>query len=302
MLKQFTVSQGDELLPDVNIYWDNENKILFDCGPDRLQSFLVFLRMFRNAGNELDDIKYIVLTHHHIDHIGGLKFFPESIPVIYNENILNFQGIQWNTIKNNERLIDRFIIKDEYKVQILNRMLMEYDDSYSVKKRRGFPIKASTETSSFGEWTFIPVEGHSSSDLICYRRKNAEIVSGDIILHNVFFNNIIEMDKTQNKLVSFRKMSIGEMKKLVDLQRIEIFIGHGKPFELDGLKINIKNTIRRRKRTEKKVNNIFETDRLKPVAQTAEEIFKTFISYDYFLPFSEVLNIYLDNNYDSFDD
>jgi len=41
---------------------------------------------------------------------------------------------------------------------------------------------------------------------------------------------------------------------------------------------------------------------LKPVAQTAEEIFKTFISYDYFLPFSEVLNIYLDNNYDSFDD
>ena len=41
----------------------------------------------KEKGISPDEIKYIIISHLHPDHIGGLKFFPKFLPN-FNQNLL----------------------------------------------------------------------------------------------------------------------------------------------------------------------------------------------------------------------
>lgn len=294
-IKQYSLPQNDTSLPDVNVFWDDQSKIIFDCGPANILSFLKFVDEFNNDGFQLSDIRRIVITHHHIDHIGGLRFFPKNIPVIIQKNSIDFQNIQTYQVIDTKKILKNFDSSNLFNKNINNiafRILMEYDDSKSLENRQvSFIHKQEIE---FEGWTLIPSRGHSSSDLICYNRQQNVAITGDIILPNIFFNSIIEFDLEKQRPVGLRGEFMTELNTILGLSPEIVFIGHGHSLNLDEVKRNILNTTKRMKRTEKKV--LKSVNENLNVTETVELIFRNFIPYEYFLPFSEVLNIYLEND------
>ncbi|QYU56735.1 MBL fold metallo-hydrolase [Weissella confusa] len=285
-LKQYVLSQNSEELPPVNVTWDSKSGFLFDCGPANIQSFMDFKTQFNEDGFTIMDIQAIILTHHHIDHIGGLRYFPTSIPVFVQKNAQNFQGLVYKDILEIEKLIQIFESDGTYKKQIAYRMMMEYDESESLSVH---PTVYIEDELQLGDWNLIASQGHSSSDLICYNSVENHVISGDIVLPNIFFNTIIEFDPQENGFKTMRSAFKQELMTLYHISPETIYVGHGQTLNYENLVTNISNTEKRMKRTEKKVNkqlseNMNTSDLIKTV-------FKTFIRYEYFLPFSEVMSV-----------
>lgn len=299
MIKTYTLPQGNATSPDVNMHWDTECKILFDCGPDEIESFLMFKNLFEMDGNSIRTIKAIVITHHHIDHLGGLKYFPKSIPVILNKNVLRFQNVNWNLIQSSERVIGNLIDTEDIKNKVLRRIVNEYDASNSLYDRKIITADpTSQEKVTVGPWTFVSTMGHSSSDLIAYNTLTGIAITGDIILPKIFFNAIIELDNDLQNLTSFRNEFYDEMDYILELNPKLLYIGHGEHLDYERLKSSVNNTIKRMHRTERKITKAISDSESINLTEMIEKIFKTFIPYDYFLPFSEVTSIYLDNKHD----
>lgn len=299
MIKTYTLPQGNATSPDVNMYWDTECKILFDCGPDEIESFLMFKNLFEMDGNSIRTIKAIVITHHHIDHLGGLKYFPKSIPVILNKNVLRFQNVNWNLIQSSERVIGNLIDTEDIKNKVLRRIVNEYDASNSLYDRKIITADpTSQEKVTVGPWTFVSTMGHSSSDLIAYNTLTKIAITGDIILPKIFFNAIIELDNDLQNLTSFRNEFYDEMDYILEVNPKLLYIGHGEPLDYRRLTSSVNNTIKRMHRTERKITKAISDSKNINLTEMIEKIFKTFIPYDYFLPFSEVTSIYLDNKHD----
>lgn len=61
-----------------------DDSILFDLGPTRL-----YQQNARDLGVDLSMVNRVVISHGHIDHIGGLKYIPESLNTYIHAEALN---------------------------------------------------------------------------------------------------------------------------------------------------------------------------------------------------------------------
>ena len=80
MVKIIVLLENTKDSPDLkcrhglSLYAETEaHKILFDMGPDEL-----FLKNAGALGVDIADVDIAVISHGHIDHCGGLKYFLEK--------------------------------------------------------------------------------------------------------------------------------------------------------------------------------------------------------------------------------
>lgn len=74
LLENTTESSKLKCKHGLSLYAETENhKILFDMGPDAL-----FLKNAEAIGVNIADIDVAVISHGHVDHCGGLKYFLEK--------------------------------------------------------------------------------------------------------------------------------------------------------------------------------------------------------------------------------
>lgn len=281
---KYELNQPDSTLPKVNIYYVPGINTLIDCGPNDLKAFLDFKTKFENNGFQISDIKRIILTHHHIDHIGMLVFFPRNIEVIVNSNAMNFQGSE--TFTKIIRFVDKnYHLDDDHKKDIIYRLLSEYDCAESLKAR---PVKLINHETMIDQFLLIPTMGHSSSDLLIFDTFNDILFSGDVLLPGVYFNVILEFKDTG--WCTLRQEYSKELLKLRLLNCDFLYPGHGEIFEKSKLNKLIENNTKRMNRTNKKVLR----NKGKDITIMINESFKNFLQYSYFLPFSETIGILRD--------
>jgi glyoxylase-like metal-dependent hydrolase (beta-lactamase superfamily II) len=189
---------------DSNIYLVN-NETLIDTGTGF--NFVRLMDIFRRLGKSFDDIKRIVNTHAHFDHIGGNGFFSNAKIFIHERDA--------NVLENGD-------------------MEMSNAKFFNGKLRPLKVEKRLRENDVIEGLKVLHTPGHTPGSICLYDSKEKVLFSGDTI----FSDGVGRTDLPGGNEKDLEK----SIEKLTSIQIEKILCGHGGPVLKDGNKI-IKNIV-----------------------------------------------------------
>lgn len=271
-----------EGIKDVNSYFIKEEKLLIDAGPGYELAYEKLLSSLESINLGINDIEYVILTHHHTDHMGMIKYFPKSIKIISDKLVGYYDSKKYNkTVKS---FSDSLPLPSKF-VSEIQEMLMLESTSIDWKGR---PL---IDYSQFSKKNFkISVsKGHSSKDAII-QYKNKYLFSGDIIIPKIFFNCLIDFaDNSSTPCSEIRNNYENELNIVKSIDFLYLLPGHSRPIDKDETLRHIDITFSRMKRTETKVKKAIEEK--VTFFDLINITFGDFLKYNKFLPFAEVYTI-----------
>lgn len=143
-----------------NIYLVN-NELLIDSGTGFHQKELV--HALTSAGAVIEDIKRIVLTHGHFDHIGGIHLFRNAKIGAHKDDATAIESVD-----SNESMAHMFAAKREPK-----KLDFCLDDGDTIK-------------SGDMKLKVIHAPGHTKGSICLYDEKNKILFSGDTVFADGF--------------------------------------------------------------------------------------------------------------------
>lgn len=270
----------------VNAYYLNDINVLVDTGTDEIESWQTLCNDLENIGRDINDVDTILITHHHIDHVGGLKYLKHK-KVYAPKGVKYYSSTEY--VSDISTILDKMLLSSKFYLDIETHLRNEIMKDYKINY---------IDQLLFPEIKIISLQGHSSEDYI-YIYKDKFIFSGDIVLSKIFFNCIFDLNpKTRNIFHDQRKLYRNELTVIENLCKDDkIFcLGHSRNEEKGisskkVLKIISQNK-RRMRRTEKKIKNfIDEKNNISTIEFIVDNIFENFIKYSLFLPFGEVSSV-----------
>ena len=113
------VSSGDDCC--VYLIESNDELCIIDTGAGKSAGMI--LDQIKKAGFDLEQVRFIVITHGHIDHIGGLKKFKEALKAQVIAHELDLPAIEearpeltaqaWYGVKYEGVKVDQILTRDE---------------------------------------------------------------------------------------------------------------------------------------------------------------------------------------------
>lgn len=166
------------------LIWDNREAVLIDAGiPFRLP---VFKEAIAQAGIPSDKLKKIILTHHDLDHTGGLtellNAFPHKIDVLATEEEKPYIQGELPHLKITPAFLDRFRaglpaeLPSERRDAILR--VLEYPPAAKVDHI----VTGGDELPLFGGIKVIPTPGHSPGHISLYLKQHKLLLAGDAMM------------------------------------------------------------------------------------------------------------------------
>ena len=165
----------DEFIPDSHVYVigksDSRDLTLVDAGLMSKGGYKV--GEIVSEGIPLEDIKRIILTHTHLDHIGCLREIMDAIP----------HAELWLHAYEAE-LLERGDEKAVYGMEMFQSMCQaQYGldpGAFSFKASRKF---AGGETIEIGDmiWDVLHVPGHSMGSIALYNSVEKALIPGDVV-------------------------------------------------------------------------------------------------------------------------
>jgi glyoxylase-like metal-dependent hydrolase (beta-lactamase superfamily II) len=126
-----------------------------------------------NGGISLEDIKRVILTHTHLDHIGCLKEIMEAIP----------HAELWLHREEGE-LLEKGDDRTVYGMDMFKSMCQaQYEigpDTFSFKAQRKFDGGEDLEIGGM-VWEVLHVPGHSSGSIALYNSVEKVLIPGDVV-------------------------------------------------------------------------------------------------------------------------
>jgi glyoxylase-like metal-dependent hydrolase (beta-lactamase superfamily II) len=165
-----------------SVYLVNEaKKALIDTGPTTSSNAV--LEGIKMVGVGPEDIDYLIVTHIHLDHAGGvgtlLKDMPQARVVVHHKGARH--------LVNPVRLVDSVREAQGEKVM---RLLGEV---VPVETERVMPVSGDDviKLSAQQALRFIDAPGHASHELCIYESRNHGLFSGDAVAISVAENRIL---------------------------------------------------------------------------------------------------------------
>ena len=193
-----------------NIYVieEDEGITIVDCGFEGSDEGI--LDFIESLGSSPEDIRYIILTHAHPDHVGSL---PELIDVS-----------------------DATIFIHESDIPLLERFTMlKRDDISNLKPLRGGEVLEILEGLEV-----IHAPGHTDGSIVLYNREKSFIITGDVLVTDK--EGYVTFPKQEYTKDMDRE--IESVKNLAKLDFEALLPGHGPPITEDA-KIKVLNLLRR---------------------------------------------------------
>ena len=203
---------------------------LFDAGTNTEEAWEAFLAGLKRIGVRLEDIEQVILTHHHLDHIGLLGRIqsatkarvlahvqvPAQIPFIFDLEA---------TRQHLERLLQELGVPGEMAEAVVEGR-MRYQWLWSE-----FTIdEVFGDQAEIGPFTAHFRPGHSSTDTVFTHREHGWAITGDHLIHRVTPNPLLRRCPEQGER---EKSLVQYYDSLMATRALEVnwcFAGHGEPF------------------------------------------------------------------------
>ena len=215
----------------------NGEYILIDTGYEK--EFNKFIKLINEYKIEIGKIKYILLTHHHDDHVGFLNQLIKmnsNIKVILHRKTINLIAMGFNDRNNGGGIINKRIFL-LFKIKQL--LSPKWDLSFPPYKLRKGDIVLEEDYEDLSEILGVNIKalytkGHSS-DSVSYIYKDKYVFCGDLASNFLNWAGSKHMTLFNEDIDSVYK----SWKKLMDLKVNIIIPSHGKPFNITRLKKNL---------------------------------------------------------------
>jgi glyoxylase-like metal-dependent hydrolase (beta-lactamase superfamily II) len=273
-------------LKSINFYLikTNQTVTLIDAGYNTGGCYMALVDTLHRNGFSLKDITDIILTHHHIDHVGLVNRIVSEHPNPVYVHPLSIPRLKRDTtflemrIEFFAKLYEQMGCGENGKKQV--NYLKE-----SIEKNKGNAIQTTlipVGNRHIKDFEIIEVPGHAPDQIALYDHTRNWLFSGDLLLNHISSNALVEPDQNGERMLTL----VDHMKSLKKCQNYSIhtvFPGHGsliqQPSQLIQKRIN---------GIEEKARNLM--DLIQQGNSTANELAKTFYRKSYDNQFSLVMS------------
>ncbi|RIK81065.1 hypothetical protein DCC62_02735 [candidate division KSB1 bacterium] len=218
----------------VNVYLaKGEPLTLIDTGPKTEATRAALSQELARLGYNLPDLKQIILTHHHVDHLGlageiaaqsNAKIFahPYNLPWLHDyastrKHHAQFYRGFWKQNGVPQELIERMLY--------LGEALTQFRDSHLPVQ----PLPEGQEIHFAGcDWSVYHTPGHAGGLICLWHAQSRTLISNDHILKNISSNPILEPPMSGEATRPQRLRDyLREMNRMAELNPQIAYTGHG---------------------------------------------------------------------------
>jgi len=207
-----------------------EGLYLVDSGFDHDACWETFLQVMRQLNYSIADLRGVILTHHHPDHVGfvhriqklnnGVKVYAHPLAVPY---IAHDKPFLHNRIMFFDRLYREMDGMPEAAMQI-DKFKSSFKDSEAYRIEGD--IERIQEGDTILDFKVLDVPGHAPDHILLYDPERKWAIVGDLVIAHMSTNAIIEPD-ANGCLIPTVTQQLASLKRLLSLDVDLLFTGHG---------------------------------------------------------------------------
>jgi glyoxylase-like metal-dependent hydrolase (beta-lactamase superfamily II) len=218
----------------VNVYLvESESLTLVDVGPKTDEAWESLKNQLRDRGYSPSDIEQVVLTHHHIDHVGLLDYLRENGDI---RLIGHPRNRPW--IRRDEAFYRKWYryMEELYRSEGVEETLIEPNiqlyqllQSFNCRTDLDREVAEGDEIPGMPGWRVKETKGHAQSHISLYREADGLMIGGDHLIAHVSSNALIEPpypgeDKRAKPLLQYRE----SLRSCLEMDLAQVLAGHGK--------------------------------------------------------------------------
>ena len=265
----------------VNAYlFKHPEPVLVDCGEKSEESWTALEMALRNHGLEITDIKRIIITHAHVDHIGmAAKIAAVSGAKVWvNEYCYDWAVHTESTWDRRIGMLEKHFTRDlppdggqgdNFKQMMLTffRAVMQSWDPIPAEQVVTFPIDGQLH---FGgcDWEVIYAPGHTNMQTCFYQPDQKWLIGADMLLRitptPVIEFSLEDYQKRENGLADMLR----SFEKIRNMDISTVYPGHYEPFsnhqqiiefQVNRIRVRIEETYELIKSGKNRFNELFNT-------------------------------------------
>jgi glyoxylase-like metal-dependent hydrolase (beta-lactamase superfamily II) len=273
-------------LKSINFYLvKQENSLsLIDAGWNNEECWETLNHTLQKNGFALKDLTEIILTHHHVDHIGLVNRIvsqhpipvyahPTSIPRLKREKDFLEMRIEFYSKLYQEMGCGK--VGEERGAYLRKAMLNNKDQTLQTNI---FPI---TDTQLL-HFNIIEVPGHAPDQLAFFDQKEKWLFGGDLLIEHISSNALVEPDAVGNRMLTLCQ-HIDSLTKCLRLEVKLLFPGHGNLIESPNTLI-----LKKLERVEKKAERLIQL--MRSGVSTGSEMALSYYKNTYYEQFGLVMS------------
>ena len=211
---------------------------LIDCGEKTAKLWDALINGLEINGLGIADLKKVIITHAHLDHIGMAKKITEhSDATIWVSEYVYDWAIDLKTMLDRRTEAIMGVIRKHYTQKLITKHfnfgykdLVPYWDEIPKDRIKVFPMEGQL---NFGgdDWDIIYTPGHCINQTCFYNPKNGYFISADMLL-KIIPNPIIDAGiKPPYTRAKSLVMQLASYEKIAKLTITKTFPGHFDAFE-----------------------------------------------------------------------
>jgi glyoxylase-like metal-dependent hydrolase (beta-lactamase superfamily II) len=283
---------------NVNVYVvEGKTLTLIDTGTKTEECRELLTIELNKIGHTFEDIKTVVITHHHPDHCGMLDYFADDVTIIGHSR--NEPWISQNPafMKSYEEYFREFGVQMGVPEQIVakgpdvKRTLI-----HSCHRSLTKEVHEGDTIDELPGFVVIETPGHASTHISLYRERDGLLIGGDLLLAHISSNPLLEPPMYEEEERPKALLQYNEsLRRLTEMNISRILTGHGK--DVTNVKELVKDRLgKQRLRAEK----VYEMLQVKPMTafEVCMKLFPTLYLKQVSLTISETVGQldYLEHN------